>query len=59
VKILEFFGYLLAAVVWFTILVIYIASIPVALLVTVIVFPIWFVVDKLRVVERSVHNGKL
>ena len=42
-KILDFLFRLLAAGIWFLIAIIYVLSIPVAFLVTVVIFPFWWI----------------
>jgi len=44
----EILGDVFAATVWLLILAIYLVSIPLAIVITCIVFPVWFVIEKLR-----------
>jgi len=39
---------IIAACVWLIILAIYLVSIPLAIIATIIVFPVWYIVEKLR-----------
>jgi len=44
----QILGDVFAATVWLTVLAIYLVSIPLAIIATIIVFPVWFIVEKLQ-----------
>jgi hypothetical protein len=44
----QILGDIFGAAIWLMILAIYLISIPIAIIATIVVFPVWFIVEKLQ-----------